>query len=102
MSDTLPQTADALSTDNADTLSTDEAGARLNDDDGVLSTDEIRSHFPALTREHDGRAVAYFDGPGGTQVPRAVVESVSDYLYHHNANTHWDYPTSAETDELIE
>jgi cysteine desulfurase family protein (TIGR01976 family) len=24
-----------------------------------------------------------------------------DYLYHHNANTHWAYPTSAETDELL-
>jgi cysteine desulfurase family protein (TIGR01976 family) len=24
-----------------------------------------------------------------------------DYLYHHNANTHWNYPTSAETDEII-
>jgi cysteine desulfurase family protein (TIGR01976 family) len=46
--------------------------------------------------------VAYFDGPGGTQVPREVVEAVSDYLYHHNANTHWAYPTSAETDEIIE
>jgi cysteine desulfurase family protein (TIGR01976 family) len=27
---------------------------------------------------------------------------MSDYLIHHNANTHWDYPTSAETDEIIE
>src|SRR5919198_1279595 len=69
---------------------------------GVLSTAEIRSHFPALQREHGGRPVAYFDGPGGTQVPREVVEAVSDYLYHHNANTHWAYPTSAETDEIIE
>jgi cysteine desulfurase family protein (TIGR01976 family) len=24
-----------------------------------------------------------------------------DYLYHHNANTHWGYPTSEETDRLI-
>src|SRR5947209_19471818 len=99
MSDTLPQTADALSTDNADTLSTDAADALFNEDDGALSTEEIRSHFPALTREHEGRAVAYFDGPGGTQVPRRVVESVSDYLYHHNANTHWAYPTRAETED---
>jgi cysteine desulfurase family protein (TIGR01976 family) len=45
--------------------------------------------------------VAYFDGPGGTQVPRQVVESISDYLYHHNANTHWAYPTSAETDAAL-
>ncbi len=67
----------------------------------VLSTDEIRSHFPALERTHEGHAVAYFDGPGGTQVPRRVVEAMSDYLYRHNANTHWAYPTSAETDEII-
>lgn len=68
----------------------------------IASTAEIRAHFPALERVHNGHAVAYFDGPGGTQVPRAVVEAMNDYLYHHNANTHWAYPTSAETDELIE
>src|SRR5215207_768416 len=68
----------------------------------AASVEEIRSHFPALRRAHEGHAVAYFDGPGGTQVPRAVVEAMSDYLYHHNANTHWAYPTSAETDELLE
>ena len=45
--------------------------------------------------------VAYFDGPGGTQVPRAVVDAMSDYLLHHNANTHWAYPSSAETDAII-
>jgi cysteine desulfurase family protein (TIGR01976 family) len=26
---------------------------------------------------------------------------MEDYLYHHNANTHWPYPTSEETDALI-
>ncbi|HEX5887069.1 MAG TPA: aminotransferase class V-fold PLP-dependent enzyme, partial [Pyrinomonadaceae bacterium] len=68
----------------------------------VLPTAEIRKHFPALERVHNGYPVAYFDGPGGTQVPRYVVEQMSDYLYHHNANTHWAYPTSAETDAAIE
>ena len=68
----------------------------------VISIEEIRSHFPALTRSHKGHPVAYFDGPGGTQVPRQVVEAMNDYLYNHNANTHWEYPTSNETDEIIE
>src|SRR5258705_4635440 len=67
----------------------------------VSSVTEIRKHFPALERVHNGYPVAYFDGPGGTQVPRFVVEKMSDYLYHHNANTHWAYPTSAETDQAI-
>jgi cysteine desulfurase family protein (TIGR01976 family) len=68
----------------------------------VSSVSEIRKHFPALERVHNGYPVAYFDGPGGTQVPRYVVEMMSDYLYHHNANTHWAYPTSAETDAALE
>lgn len=67
----------------------------------VLSVEEIREQFPALERVHNGYPVAYFDGPGGTQVPQSVVESMSDYLFHHNANTHWEYPTSAETDKAI-
>jgi cysteine desulfurase family protein (TIGR01976 family) len=31
-----------------------------------------------------------------------VVEAMNDYLYHHNANTHWAYPTSEETDAIID
>lgn len=69
---------------------------------GVAGVESIRLLFPALERMHRGDPVAYFDGPGGTQVPRPVVEAMTDYLYHHNANTHWAYPTSAETDALIE
>jgi len=68
----------------------------------ISSVTEIRAHFPALERVHNGFPVAYFDGPGGTQVPRQVVKKMSDYLFHHNANTHWNYPTSAETDAAIE
>ncbi|HTK37789.1 MAG TPA: aminotransferase class V-fold PLP-dependent enzyme, partial [Pyrinomonadaceae bacterium] len=68
----------------------------------VATVEEIRQRFPALERSHNGQPVAYFDGPGGTQVPHAVVEAMSDYLFNHNANTHWEYPTSHETDEIIE
>ena len=66
-----------------------------------ISIDRIRSHFPALERRHEGFPVAYFDGPGGTQTAREVVAAISDYLLNHNANTHWSYPTSAETDALL-
>jgi len=62
---------------------------------------QIRAHFPALTRRHAEHPVAYFDGPGGTQVPQVVVDAMADYLLHHNANTHWRYPTSEETDRLL-
>ena len=67
----------------------------------VASLDTIRAQFPALSRTHDGHAVAYFDGPGGTQVPATVASAMQDYLLHHNANTNWAYPTSVETDAML-
>ena len=67
----------------------------------VATVEGIRTHFPALERVYKGAPVAYFDGPGGTQVPRQVVDAMDDYLFNHNANTHWRYPTSEETDALI-
>ena len=76
-------------------MSRSAAGAR------VAPLAQIRARFPALERVHEERHVAYFDGPGGTQVPKSVVDAMRDYLLHHNANTDWAYPTSAETDALI-
>jgi cysteine desulfurase family protein (TIGR01976 family) len=67
----------------------------------IAAVEDIRSHFPALERIHNGNPVAYFDGPGGTQVPRGVAEAMVDYLYNHNANTDWAYPSSVETDRMI-
>src|SRR5262249_46007570 len=68
----------------------------------IMSVQKIRRSFPALARTHNDHRVAYFDGPGGTQVPRSVVEAMNAYLYHHNANTHWAYPSSEETDAIID
>ncbi|MDQ1640613.1 MAG: hypothetical protein QOF62_3952 [Pyrinomonadaceae bacterium] len=68
----------------------------------TASIADIRANFPALKRTHNNHPVAYFDGPGGTQVPHQVVAAMSDYLYNQNANTHWAYPTSEETDAAIE
>lgn len=86
----------------AQQLQSNEMTATSQSSPSVASTAQVRSQFPALDRVHNGHPVAYFDGPGGTQVPRGVVDAMSDYLFHHNANTHWAYPTSAETDATIE
>ncbi len=67
----------------------------------VAGVEAIRGHFPALSRRHAGFPVAFFDGPGGTQVPSAVADAVADHLLHHNANARWAYPTSEETDQAI-
>ncbi|MDQ6612154.1 MAG: cysteine desulfurase-like protein [Gemmatimonadota bacterium] len=68
----------------------------------VASTQQIRACFPGLERLHSNTPVAFFDGPGGTQVPQSVADAMSEYLLHHNANTHWAYPTSIETDAMLQ
>jgi cysteine desulfurase family protein (TIGR01976 family) len=64
--------------------------------------EHVRPAFPALARTIDGQPVAYFDGPGGTQVPRCVVDAMSDYLLNHNANDGWAFRTSVETDGALQ
>ena len=60
-----------------------------------------RRLFPSLQREFRGQPLAYFDGPGGTQVPRPVIDAVSDYYTRCNANTHGQFVTSEESDRII-
>jgi cysteine desulfurase family protein (TIGR01976 family) len=62
----------------------------------------VRSHFPALARQIDGRSPAFFDGPAGSQVPRQVIDAISDYLAHHNANTGGAFATSVATDATLD
>jgi cysteine desulfurase family protein (TIGR01976 family) len=61
----------------------------------------VRRQFPALGRTIDGRPVAYFDSPGGTQVPQLVLDAVTDYLVNHNSNTHGYFAATVETDHLL-
>jgi cysteine desulfurase family protein (TIGR01976 family) len=61
----------------------------------------VRAQFPALLREHAGRAYSYLDGPGGTQVPRRTIEAMSRYLERSNANHEGAFPTSEESDAIL-
>lgn len=82
----------------------DSATQRLNHEatPGIAPLGSIRSRFPALERVQDGLEVAYFDAPGGTQVPREVAEAVSEQMLRHNANAHWNYASSRELDREID
>lgn len=68
----------------------------------ALDLEAVRAQFPALRRVHAGHPVAYFDGPGGTQVPQQVADAVAEYLLHHNATAKWAFPTSQETDAVVD
>ncbi|HVZ19276.1 MAG TPA: cysteine desulfurase-like protein [Terriglobales bacterium] len=61
----------------------------------------VRKQFPAFRRKINGYSAAFLDGPGGTQVPQCVIDAITDYLVRCNANTHGQYATSRESDQLI-
>jgi cysteine desulfurase family protein (TIGR01976 family) len=66
-----------------------------------LDLEWIRSQFPCFAEKVNGHPAAFLDGPGGTQVPQQVINAISDYLKHSNANTNGAYPTSQRTNETI-
>jgi cysteine desulfurase family protein (TIGR01976 family) len=67
----------------------------------ALDLSWIRSQFPSFAEKVNGHPAAYFDGPGGTQVPQRVIDAISDYLKHANANTCGAYLTSRRTNQVI-
>jgi cysteine desulfurase family protein (TIGR01976 family) len=62
---------------------------------------EVRGQFPALKRTYHGKPVAYFDGPGGSQVVKSAIEAIAGYMENGGANLHGTFPTSWETEEII-
>jgi cysteine desulfurase family protein (TIGR01976 family) len=63
----------------------------------VLTTvDAVRARFGALQRE-----LAFFDGPGGTQVPDSVIDAIGGYLREANANLGAPFETSRRSAELV-
>jgi len=60
-----------------------------------------RGDFPSLWRTFGGHPVAFLDGPGGTQVPKSVIDAIVDCYRNRNVNTHGNFPPSAEVDERI-
>jgi len=61
----------------------------------------VRAQFPSLTQSVSGQPAVFFDGPGGTQVPHQVIDAISNYLIHANANLHGAFATSQRTDTTV-
>jgi cysteine desulfurase family protein (TIGR01976 family) len=66
----------------------------------AFDVEALRRRFPALAIEQDGRPVALFDGPGGTQVPDTVIEDVARYYRESNANSGGSFLTSERSDAI--
>jgi len=64
--------------------------------------ESCRRQFPALSRRVGDYPAAFLDGPGGTQVPQRVIDAISHYLAHTNANHGGLFATSRESDALLD
>lgn len=68
-----------------------------------LDLSAVRTAFPGLSRRGpDGRRVIHADAPGGTQIHQSALDAMVQYLRGSNANTHGGFPTSQETDAVVE
>ncbi len=62
----------------------------------MLDVAAVRAQFPALAS-----GTAFFDNPGGTQVPRRVPEAMARYLLESNANHGGAFETSRRSDAAL-
>jgi len=60
-----------------------------------------RADFPALTKPREGVELSFLDGPGGSQVPAAVIDAIADFYATCNVNTHGNFPPSREVDRRM-
>ncbi|WP_448951202.1 cysteine desulfurase-like protein [Labrys neptuniae] len=61
----------------------------------------VRAAFPALSLSDDGRPRIYLDAPGGSQVPRRVVEAMTRVLVESCANEGGAFRTSHDSDRIL-
>jgi cysteine desulfurase family protein (TIGR01976 family) len=62
----------------------------------AFDVEAVRARYSALLQP-----LAFFDGPGGTQVPDEVIAAVSRYYRESNANVSGPYETSRKTEALV-
>ncbi len=57
---------------------------------------DIRKKFPILNRRLNDKALVYLDNAATSQKPQAVIDALTDYYSHYNANIHRGIHTLAE------
>src|ERR671938_510979 len=62
----------------------------------AFDVEAVRARYSALRQP-----LAFFDGPGGTQVPDEVIGAISRYYRESNANVSGPYETSRKTEALV-
>lgn len=53
-----------------------------------MDIEAIRKEFPILNEQINGKPLVYLDNAATTQKPGCVIEAMSNYYQHYNANVH--------------
>jgi len=64
------------------------ATARHIDEKVQFDPHQYRDDFPILSEKVHGKPLIYFDNAATTQKPIQVIDAISDYYRHYNANVH--------------
>lgn len=67
----------------------------------IFTPESARAQFDALQQRVNDKAVIFFDGPGGSQVPTSVLEKMTAYLGRYNANLGGHYFSSQITGDVV-
>src|SRR6185437_2750600 len=62
----------------------------------VFDVENIREMFPILSRELNDKTLVYLDNAATSQKPQVVIDALSNYYSHYNANIHRGIHTLAE------
>jgi len=54
----------------------------------MIDVQKIRTDFPILNREVNGKPLVYFDNAATSQTPQQVIDVIVDYYSNYNANIH--------------
>ncbi|MBI2935506.1 MAG: aminotransferase class V-fold PLP-dependent enzyme, partial [Chloroflexi bacterium] len=54
----------------------------------MFDIQRIRSDFPVLQRTVHGKPLVYLDNAATSQKPRPVIQALTNYYEHYNANVH--------------
>jgi len=54
----------------------------------TFDADKLRADFPILQQQVNGHPLVYLDNAATTQKPEAVIQAISNYYRHDNANVH--------------
>ncbi|MFN6082161.1 MAG: aminotransferase class V-fold PLP-dependent enzyme, partial [Bacteroidota bacterium] len=54
----------------------------------ILDINNIRSQFPILHQQVNGKPLVYFDNAATTQKPQRVIDALNKYYTLDNANIH--------------